>query len=82
MAPPRLQAWLKPMRVLPPLRQLHCACKHVRHCLCPLARRQFSATGRMRYREFATPVPADGPVQRAAAVADNLVALVRMGHHS
>ncbi|KXZ54273.1 hypothetical protein GPECTOR_5g361 [Gonium pectorale] len=39
----------------------------------------FRRTGRMKYREFQTPVPADGPAGRAVAVVDNLVALMSKG---
>ncbi|KAG2425931.1 hypothetical protein HXX76_013305 [Chlamydomonas incerta] len=39
----------------------------------------FRATGRMKYREFQTPVPAEGPLGRAAAVLDNTMALMSKG---
>ncbi|GFR47610.1 hypothetical protein Agub_g9346 [Astrephomene gubernaculifera] len=43
------------------------------------AYRSFRRTGRLKYREFATPVPAEGPVGRAMAVAGNLVTLMSGG---
>jgi hypothetical protein len=48
----------------------------MRHVLLG-TRRHFRQTGRLKYREFATPATADGPLGRALAVADNVVALVR-----
>ncbi|PNW86115.1 hypothetical protein CHLRE_02g073900v5 [Chlamydomonas reinhardtii] len=39
----------------------------------------FRSTGRMKYREFQTPVPAEGPLGRAAAVLDNTMALMSKG---
>ncbi|GLC41991.1 hypothetical protein PLESTB_001056200 [Pleodorina starrii] len=43
------------------------------------AYRNFRSSGRMKYREFATPVPAEGPVGRAMAVLENLMALMSKG---
>ncbi|EFJ39481.1 hypothetical protein VOLCADRAFT_108622 [Volvox carteri f. nagariensis] len=43
------------------------------------AYRSFRETGRMKYREFQTPVPADGPVGRAQAVLENITALMSKG---
>ncbi|PNH06204.1 Carotenoid cleavage dioxygenase 8, chloroplastic, partial [Tetrabaena socialis] len=39
----------------------------------------FSATGRMKYREFATAVPADGAMARAVAVLENMATLLSKG---
>ncbi len=47
---------------------------------CPaLTCRRFRATGRLAYREFATPVPAANAMERLAAVARNTHALVGAG---
>ncbi|KAG2488934.1 hypothetical protein HYH03_012555 [Edaphochlamys debaryana] len=39
----------------------------------------YKRTGKMKYREFATPLPANGPLERAAAVVDNLMTLLSKG---
>ncbi|GLI62522.1 hypothetical protein VaNZ11_005179 [Volvox africanus] len=39
----------------------------------------FRRTGRMKYREFQTPLTADGPMGRAMAVLDNMAALMSKG---
>ncbi|EFJ42683.1 hypothetical protein VOLCADRAFT_107173 [Volvox carteri f. nagariensis] len=43
------------------------------------AYRSFRKTGRMKYREFQTPVPADGPVGRVQVVLENIKALMSKG---